>query len=259
MSSDFPPQLHRTPDVLALHQAIAEGQLSGATEREAPGRWLLILVSAMLFWGGSYLARYSGRFEALEFDETPAPRINPSAAAAETPDQKTLRIGARAYEAVCSACHMADGMGDPSKNIPPLAGSEWVTASGPQRLIRIVVHGLSGPVKVAGKDWSGNAMPAQIKSADYPTGLTDEEVAAALSYVRNSWGNKASFVILDHVKEAISATQGRTTPWSAAELQEVSLEGGGGAGTLTPDQIKAQLKALPEDQLKALLQELSPK
>src|SRR5262245_36470325 len=57
--------------------------------------------------------------------------------------------GATHYEKLCSGCHGSDGLALTGE-APPLAGSSWV--SGPDaRLIRIVVHGVKGPIQVAGK------------------------------------------------------------------------------------------------------------
>lgn len=86
---------------------------------------------------------------------------------------------------VCSACHGQNGEGGPLA--PPLAGSEWV--AGPiSNLIRIQLRGLQGPITVKGVEYK------------FPVGMvplasqTDEEIAAVLTYVRNSFGNKASAV-----------------------------------------------------------------
>jgi hypothetical protein len=80
---------------------------------------------------------------------------------------------------------MAAGKGGPIA--PPLAGSEWVT--GPvSNLIRIQLRGLQGPITVAGKEYN---MPGGMAALSYQT---DEQIADVLTYVRNSFGNKASAV-----------------------------------------------------------------
>jgi len=86
---------------------------------------------------------------------------------------------------VCSACHGQNGEGGPIA--PPLAGSEWV--KGPvSNLIRIQLRGLKGPLKVAGKDYN---FAVGMAALSYQT---DEQIAGVLTYVRNSFGNKASAV-----------------------------------------------------------------
>ncbi len=107
---------------------------------------------------------------------TPAP-----AAAAAAPDGRQL------YQR-CAVCHQATGAGVAGA-FPPLAGSEWATAANAALPIRVVLHGLQGPVTVKGQKFNGT-MPA------YGTGqaMNDADVAAVLTYVRSSWGNKAGAV-----------------------------------------------------------------
>ena len=74
---------------------------------------------------------------------------------------------------------------------PPLAGSEWVT--GPiSNLVLIQMRGLTGPIHVAGKDYT---FPAGMTPMAYQT---DEQIAGVLTYIRNSFGNKASAVSPQH-------------------------------------------------------------
>jgi mono/diheme cytochrome c family protein len=77
---------------------------------------------------------------------------------------------------------------------PPLAGSEWVTTKGINRLTHIVQLGVSGPIKVAGKDWN-------MAMAGMGATLPDEDLAAVLTYIRSSWGNQASPVTAEDVKK----------------------------------------------------------
>ena len=96
-------------------------------------------------------------------------------------DPAVMKDG-RAQFIVCGACHGQQGEGTPIA--PPLAGSEWV--SGPEEnLIRIQLRGLLGPIKVMGKEYN---MPGGMAPLAYQT---DEQIAAVLTYVRNSFGNSA--------------------------------------------------------------------
>ncbi len=89
-------------------------------------------------------------------------------------------------------CHGQNGEGGPAG--PPLAGSEWVT--GPiSNLIKIQLRGLTGPIEVKGKVY--DQFPAGMLPMAYQT---DEQIAGALTYVRNSFGNKASAVKPEEVK-----------------------------------------------------------
>ena len=105
-------------------------------------------------------------------------------------DPAVMEIG-KAQFMVCAACHGADGNGVPNL-APPLAGSEWVT--GPvQNLIRIQLRGLIGPISVKGVDYN---LVAPMAPMAYQT---DDQIAAVLTYVRNSFGNKAPPVTQDQV------------------------------------------------------------
>lgn len=121
-------------------------------------------------------------------------------------DPSVMEMGKTGF-ALCAACHGADGNGVP--NIaPPLAGSEWVM--GPvENLIRIQLRGLQGPITVKGKEY--NLMMAALSFQ------SDEQIAAVLTYVRNSFGNKASSVIPAQVK-ALRGEVG-LPPVKASELK----------------------------------------
>ncbi len=220
---------------------------------------LLLGSASLLIWGGLYVGKYSGRFDPDEFSEIPHGRPPKVVIAALDPSAESIKKGAKIYSQVCVACHQADGNGNPSGGIPPLAGSDWVMAEGPNRLIRIVLHGLEGPVKVNGTTWGQNQMPAQAKSADNPAGLSPEDISHVLSYVRNAWGNKAPMVSMDMVMTVSKETSTQAGYWHPDDLMKMPAMVGGGApagAAQTPDQLKAALKALPADQLEALLKEI---
>ena len=217
--------------------------------------FLLSGAAVLLVWGGLYVGKYGGRFDGDEFSEIPHGRPEKVVVGAEDPNAKFLKLGARVF-INCAPCHQADGTGDPTKNVPPLAGSEWVLADSPNRVIRIVLQGLTGPVTVKGTVYNGGIMASWRKTADNPGGLSDEELAAVLSYVRNSWGNKASFITPEQVT-AISKEEKRPDSWSATDLLKVPLTVGGPAvAALTPEQLKAALHALPPADLEALLKDV---
>jgi mono/diheme cytochrome c family protein len=118
-----------------------------------------------------------------------APAVDTSAidapAASAAPIDPAVMAAGKASYMICGACHGQNGEGGPIA--PPLAGSEWVT--GPvSNLIRIQLRGLQGPITVAGKEYN---MPGGMAALSYQT---DEQIADVLTYVRNSFGNKASAV-----------------------------------------------------------------
>ena len=111
---------------------------------------------------------------------------------ADAPIDPAVMDAGKVEYALCQACHGPDGGGIPGL-APPLANSEWV--SGPvENPIRIVLRGLQGPISVNGVDYN---LPLAMSPLAH---LSDEQVASVLTYVRNSFGNKASAVTPDQVK-----------------------------------------------------------
>ncbi len=98
--------------------------------------------------------------------------------------------GKKVYNTLCIACHMVDGSGVPALN-PPLQRTPFVLGD-KKRLINIVLKGFNGPVEINDETYS-NPMPAQPQ-------LTDKQIADVLTYVRSSFGNKASAVTVEEVK-----------------------------------------------------------
>jgi mono/diheme cytochrome c family protein/glucose/arabinose dehydrogenase len=120
-----------------------------------------------------------------------------------------------AGEAVCFSCHGPDGSGVQALG-PPLDESEWVTGK-PEVLIRIMLHGMTGPVTVAGQTYTPTAdMPALGMNPLF----TDQKLADIATYVRNEWSNMAPAVTAAEVAKVREATKDRSgRPWTAAELK----------------------------------------
>ncbi len=121
-----------------------------------------------------------------------------AAGLAVSPDQ--VKAGEKVYQAACMACHQADGKGLPNA-FPPLAGSDYLKAD-TARAIRVVLHGLQGEVVVNGVTFN-SVMPPMVQ-------LSDTEVADALTYVMNNWGNRFGSVAPAQVA-AIRAEAGPAT------------------------------------------------
>lgn len=128
-----------------------------------------------------------------------------------SPDSLIHKRGAEVYTNTCVACHGIDGQGVAGA-FPPLAGSEWLTGN-PEVPTRIVLQGLTGPIKVAGKDFD-SAMPPLV-------GFSDQNIADVLTYVRQSFSNDASPVTEANVKATRQSIRGRPTLWTAKELEEL--------------------------------------
>lgn len=125
---------------------------------------------------------------------------------------KQATPGESLYEMACLPCHQPEGKGLPGV-YPPLRGSEWVQGD-PTRLIKIVLHGLSGPVTVGGQVFGGpGAVPMPALG-----GLTDEQIADVLTFVRGAFGVNASAVTALEVQAIRARTPQRETAWTAEEL-----------------------------------------
>jgi mono/diheme cytochrome c family protein len=117
-----------------------------------------------------------------------------------------------ARDGYCNTCHQSNGKGLESSGFPPLAGTTWVTGS-EERLIKLVLKGLYGPIDVLGKKY-----PGQVPMTPFAGMLNDDEVAAVLTYVRNSFGNKASAISAEKVKATRASVQDKTGFYSPEEL-----------------------------------------
>jgi len=153
--------------------------------------WLTGLLGFLLYWGCNQLGERGGQYSQLVYEPYHSVK---EVASVIPPDEKAtmMRQGERIYGQYCAACHQATGQGTPGQ-FPPLAGSEWVNAPGPNRLIRIPLVGVTGPIKVKGTEWNLTTMTS------WAAPLTDDQMAALMTYIRNSWGNKASIVTPEEV------------------------------------------------------------
>ena len=172
---------------------------------------IVVLTLTLLFLGGVYFDHHSGWFNAkvytpyvsVEHLDLYQPKSGATAA---------LALGRAKYELNCGICHGNDGMGKPAM-APPLAGSEWVNATGFHRLAQIPLNGLNGSFQVKGKEWNQPMAPMGAN-------LSDADLAAVLTYIRTSWGNKAGLVSAYDVKTIRAAVAGHPAI-SAAQLSSI--------------------------------------
>ncbi len=134
--------------------------------------------------------------------------IVPTVKALTNEQQLLFDSGKQTYAGLCTACHQPTGKGLEGL-APPLAESEWVLGD-PERIVKVVMHGLRGPIKVKGVAYSYD-MPA----AGF---LTDEQIAGVLTYIRREWDHEAAPVPLDLVQKIRAETKGRTDAWTEPEL-----------------------------------------
>jgi mono/diheme cytochrome c family protein len=148
------------------------------------------------------------RYLAANFGRTSGPvsLLPPgmAAGAASADDQQRFAAGREIYQVLCVGCHQADGRGR-ANVAPPLVASELALAPAGTP-VRIMLHGKRGPT---------NVMPALGRF------MTDDQIAATLTYIRREWGHTASPIDAATVKEIRSSTAGRARPWTAEELRAV--------------------------------------
>ena len=125
-----------------------------------------------------------------------------------------IQTGKEIYlrDGFCNTCHQPNGKGLAASGFPPLTESKWVLGN-EDRLIKIVLKGIYGPIEVNGKKY-----PGQVPMTPYGGLLNDKEVAAVLSYVRNSFGNKAPVVEEKTVKRVREEIKNKVGFYSPDEL-----------------------------------------
>ncbi|HTK28196.1 MAG TPA: cytochrome c [Vicinamibacterales bacterium] len=117
-------------------------------------------------------------------------------------EEQRFAAGEEIYQNICKACHQADGRGQ-EKIAPPLLGSQFALAANGGVPARILLNGKEGTVGL---------MP--------PLGatLTDDQIAAVLTYVRREWGHAGTPVDAATIRDARTAVAGRARPWTNEEL-----------------------------------------
>ncbi len=180
-----------------------ESPTSSDSESDFPGRrhsaysWIIPLITTVVVVAAVVMGLMLDT-RRVPLDHIPEP---PSV----IPPAETL------YRQHCAACHGADGQGVPGR-YPPLVDTRWVLEDD-ERLILIVLHGLRGPIEVHGELYDELMAPLGHR-------LSDEEIAAILSYVRHSWGNEAPAISADDVAEVRGAFPAPRSPWTVDTLQQ---------------------------------------
>lgn len=127
--------------------------------------------------------------------------------------RKQYERGQETYfrEGLCVTCHQPNGKGlDPA--FPSIENSPWVTGD-PERLIKITLFGLMGPLEINGKKYDG-----QVPMTPFGGMLKDEEIADVLTFVRNSFGNRAEPITAGQVKAVRDSQAGRLMLYTTEDL-----------------------------------------
>ena len=175
--------------------------------------WLVSAFMALVFWGGAYLAFNSGGFQSDVFNPTQVSWTGGGGAPKGPPDP--MVVGKRLFTANCVACHQATGQGVAGQ-FPTLVASEWVVGGdwvGDNHLVKILLHGLQGPIQVKGNTYNG-AMPPWKQ-------LKDDQIAMILTYIRNEWGNSAPPITAEQVAKVREETAAQTEPYTQNQLKAI--------------------------------------
>ena len=190
-------------DVNKIHLRIVSREQGEPEEGFEPTpTWVWGISVLLLFAMGFYLGKYGGTFGTIAH-EVEEPQ------AAVGGEVKIEVKGDMVYAGVCQACHQADGKGVAGK-YPPLSGSDWLLHD-ELTPARIVLFGLEGEILVKGAGFN-NKMP------QFHDKLSNEEIAAAISYARSSFGNKAP-AIAPALVDSMRRTYNGRGPWSSVELE----------------------------------------
>jgi mono/diheme cytochrome c family protein/glucose/arabinose dehydrogenase len=189
-------------------KALLAGLSAGVSLPSGPKSFAKLLTSEDAAVRGPALeaferSRWPGKAEAPA--APPLPELSPD-------ERVRFERGRRQFLASCAGCHGRSGLGHEGA-APPLVDSPFVNGSA-GRLIRIVLHGLEGPLRHEGKVYRNLAMPAVLN-------LESTEVAEILTYLRREWGHRASPVDVDAVRGVKRAEGDREEPWTQEQLLRI--------------------------------------
>ena len=182
-----------SPKIKLLYLDAEEPQLAKLTaSADAKTKPLFAALDARIAWPGKP-------------GVPPPPVIIPLTAS----EQASFEIGKTVYNTLCTACHQPNGQGMDGL-APSLVDSEWVLGNA-DILPKIIIHGLTGPIKVSGQSWS-------LEMPPLGPALSDEQVAGVVTYIRREWEHNAAPVSVDAVKKIRTEHATRTKSWTAEEL-----------------------------------------
>jgi mono/diheme cytochrome c family protein len=170
-------------------------------------RWLLRISAAVI--SASLIAACNIR--GFFISQTDDPVWNGPTEEQAAGDQEQS-LGAKLFNKNCASCHQTTGKGI-SGSIPPLVGSALANSEDVTKPIRIVLHGFRGAIERNGVKYNGVMQP-------WHSVLSDDEIAAILTYVRTSWGNTGGEISPEDVARVREATKSRVTQYTEAELEQ---------------------------------------
>lgn len=219
------PDLDETINVTQAHGRLASESAAAAREknladsgRESVPLWVITACGVVLLIAGGVLGNAGTLFSYDSTFREGYVRSSPPGGADKGPEPKTALAafsakGSKIYSAKCNGCHGADGKGD-GVNYPSLAGSEFVVGMN-QKFAMIILNGIQGPIST-GKTYGAGIMPPQ------GAGMTAEDLAAVMTYVRNSFGNSTGDVVtVEMAKNALDLSAAREKAGQSVTSEEI--------------------------------------
>lgn len=233
MSSNSPqsnqkPDLDETINVTQAHGRVASESAATAREHriadnghEPISLWVIFACGVALLIAGGVLGNATNWFDYQALVKPDYVRGTPPGVEDTGPIAKEALAafsarGSKTYLSKCNGCHGADGRGD-GANYPSLAGSAWVTGD-TQKFAMVILNGLQGPTST-GKVYGAGVMPAQ------GGGMTATDLAAIMTFVRNSFGNTAGDVVsIEMAQAALDASAAREKPGTPVTADELAAK-----------------------------------
>ena len=220
------PDLDDSINVTEAHGSVVRDAAACAREKRivengvAPiSLWALVACGVVLLIAGGILGD-AGRWFSYgtlfreNYVRTPAGGAEDAGPVPKEALAAYMAKGSKIYSAKCNGCHGSDGKGNGS-TYPSLVASTWVVGE-TQRLAMIILNGLNGPVS-DGKSYG--LMPAQ------GIGMTPEDLAGIMTYVRNNFGNsKGDVITTDMAKAALEISAARKNAGNSATAEELAAD-----------------------------------
>ena len=132
---------------------------------------------------------------------------------------KEFPKGVALFQSVCQTCHGPDGNGV-SALAPPLNNSNWALGD-KNKLISIVLYGLTGPIEVREKVYKAPEINGEMPGIGFNKEISDDDVAQVLNFIRNSWSNKAPKITINNVAAIRNKFKGRQKSFTIEELNKL--------------------------------------
>jgi len=223
------PDLEDSINVAEAHGRIIREAAATAREKriadnghEPVSLWMLVatvitgaIAGGILFGQGGQLFDYQNTFRE-NYVRSAAPGADDAGAKPKPALAAYSAKGSKLYSAKCSGCHGADAKGD-GANYPSLAGSKRVLGN-TEAFAMVILNGIQGPTS-SGKTYGAGLMPPQ------GAGMSAEDLAGLMTYIRNGFGNTAGDVVtVEMAKAAIDASGKRAKAGQPATDSEVMAE-----------------------------------